>query len=327
MPGPVPLVRVIRSGVEESVHLGHAVVCDADGRVIASAGDPERTVFARSSMKPLQAAVSLSRSDELPSSDLVAVMCASHNGEPEHVRAVRRLLRGAGLAPSDLRCPADLPSRPQDAAHAPGPRRIFHNCSGKHAGMLRACTASGWPLETYRSASHPLQRAVLRAVVRVSGVERPAVGVDGCGVPVHGLPLRAMATVFARLTRPHRLGRIARHASAAVEAMTEHPFLVAGTGRTDTALMQAVPGVVTKVGAEGLFCAGIGGSGLGVAVKIADGGDRASGPALIHALRLLGAVDDRQLEALGPVARKPVLGGGAPVGELVASFTLRRHRS
>jgi L-asparaginase II len=325
VPTPVPLVRVVRSGLEESVHVGSVAVCDADGRLVASAGDPDRLVFARSSMKPLQAAVSLSSiADALPA-ELAAIACASHNAEPEHVAAVRRLLRGGRLSPVALRCPPDVPSRHVDARVVARPRPIFHNCSGKHAAMLRASAVAGWPLETYRNRGHPLQRAVLRAVVAATDVEEPAIGVDGCGVPVFGVPLRAMATLFARLAAPARLGRLSAWVELATRAMLEHPFLVAGTGRTDTVLMGAASGVVSKGGAEGLSCAAVLEGGLGVAVKIADGGERAAGPALIHALWRLGAIDDQGLERLGDVARRPVLGGGRRVGELVASFTLRRR--
>lgn len=316
MDPPVPLVRVVRSGLEESVHLGDVVVCDASGRVVASAGDPERPVYARSSLKPLQAAVSLSSiGDEVPP-ELLAIMCASHNGEPRHVDAVRRLLRAGGVPVAALRCPEDLPSRRRDAAAAPGPRRIFHNCSGKHAGMLRACTARAWDLETYRARTHPLQRAVAAAVRKATGVARPHVGVDGCGVPVFGVPLRAMATLFARLADPSSLGRLEADVRAAVTAMRAHPFLVAGTGRADTAIMQHAPGVIAKVGAEALFCAADLGRGLGVAVKIADGGDRASGAVLVEALRAIDAIDDGQRERIDVVARRPILGGGEPVGEM-----------
>jgi L-asparaginase II len=326
MPPPAPLARVIRSGLEESVHLGDVAVCDADGRVIASAGDVERPVFARSSMKPLQAAVSLRRiASDLPE-ELVAIMCASHNAEPRHVAAVRRLLRAGGAKESQLRCPPDLPSRPEDAAAAGSRRRVFFNCSGKHAGMLAACIGAGWPTATYLEPAHPLQREILRAVERVTGVRRPVVGVDGCGVPVFGVPLSAMATLFARLARPDRLGPLEPTASRAVAAMRTHPFLVAGTGRTDTVLMERVPGVLSKVGAEALHCAAVLDERIGVAVKIADGGERASGPALVRALALVGAVTEAQLSELGPVARRPVLGGERPVGELVADFVLRRSR-
>jgi L-asparaginase II len=326
VPAPAPLVRVVRSGVEESVHLGHVAVCDVEGRVLASVGDPHHTVFSRSSMKPLQTAVSLRHVVvELPQ-DLVAIVCASHNAEPPHVRAVRRLLRTAGVPERSLRCPPGFPLRRADARAVVRPRPIFYNCSGKHAGMLSACAGAGWPLETYREPSHPLQREVARAVRRATGVERTEVGVDGCGVPVHGLPLSAMATLFARLARPERLGALAPTAARAVDAMRAFPFLVAGTGRTDTRLMEAVPGVVSKGGAEALHCAAILEGAIGVAIKVADGGDRATGPALVRVLDRLGALSSAELEALAPDARPPVLGGGRPVGELVADLRLRRHR-
>lgn len=326
MPAAVPLVRVVRSGLEESVHAGHIAVSDADGRLVAWAGDPEWLVFARSSMKPLQATVSLRRlMDQLPD-DLVAIACASHNAEPGHLRAVRRLLRAGGVPVAALRCPPALPSRSADAARAGGPRRIYHNCSGKHAGMLAGARAAGWPLETYLEVGHPLQREITKTIRRATGVERPTIGVDGCGLPVHGVPLRAMATLYARLARPDRLGTLGPTAARAVAAMRAHPFLVAGTGGLDTVLMPAVPGVLSKGGAEALACAAVMDEGLGVAVKIDDGGDRASAPALIHALALLGAIGDEQLDALAPIARRPVLGGGRPVGALEASFRLRRPR-
>jgi L-asparaginase II len=320
-------VRVVRSGFVESVHLGDVAVCDARGRLVAELGDPHRPVFARSSMKPLQASVSLRRIEsELPD-DLVAIMCASHNAEPAHVRAVRRLLRAGGVPESGLRCPPDLPSRREDAVRVARPRRIYHNCSGKHAGMLSASVAAGWPSASYLEPGHPLQLEVRRAVVRACGVQRPEIGIDGCGVPVFGVPLSAMATLFARLSRPGGLGVLAATADRAVRAMQAHPFLVAGTRRTDTELMSRAPGVISKGGAEALHCAAILGPGLGIAVKIADGGDRAAGPALLHALAGLEAFTDRELEELSPLARKPVLGGGRPVGELVADFRLRRPRS
>ncbi len=324
MASAVPLVRVVRSGLQESVHLGDVAVCDANGRLLAHAGDPERQVFARSSMKPLQAAVSLSAIGyELPDS-LVAVMCASHNGEEIHVLAVRALLRTVGLGVSALRCPPGWPLDPQSMAHALAKRRVLHNCSGKHAGMLVASAHAGWPLETYPHRGHPLQRRILRAVLRATGTRAVQVGVDGCGVPVYGMPLRTMAAVFAGLSRPERLGALATHVARATNAMRTEPYLVAGRNRADTALMTEVPGLVVKYGAEALFCAAWIEPGLGVAVKIADGGERAAGPALIRALAQLGAVSDEQLDRLGPFARRPVTGGDRRVGDVVADFRLRR---
>ena len=325
---PVVLARVIRSGFEESVHVGHVAVCDADGRLLAWAGDPERPLFARSSMKPLQAAVSLAAIGAdawagLPDAE-VSMMCASHNGEPVHVEAVRRLLDRAGLGVDALRCPPGWPIDPEAMAAAGERRRELHNCSGKHAGMLWACAARGWELESYRSPEHPLQRDVLAAVAAAIGASPLAVGIDGCGVPVHGMPLRATATLFARLARPERLGRFQGPARRAVGAMTAAPYLVAGRGRIDTAVMEVAPGIAVKSGAEGLVCAAILDRGVGVAVKAEDGSWRASDPAVIRALRLLDAIDDAQVDQLALFARPPVLGGGEPVGEIVTDLTLVR---
>jgi L-asparaginase II len=325
VPTAAPLVRVVRSGLVESVHLGHAVVCDPHGRVLAAIGDPDRIVFSRSSMKPLQAAVSLRRIAEPLPHDLVAVMCASHNGEPVHVRVVRRLLRTGGLSERDLACPPDLPMESQARRAAAGPRRITHNCSGKHAGMLLACERSGAELASYLEPSHPLQREILRAVRSGTGVQRPVIGVDGCGAPVHGLPLRGMATLFARLARPERLGRLGRLAARAVAAMRSAPYLVAGRGRSDTLLMDAVPGLVCKVGAEGLHCAAVMDAGIGVAVRIDDGSDRAAAPALVRTLDLLGVLDEGQRARLASLAAPAVLGGGRPVGRFEVGFRLRRR--
>ncbi len=326
MAEPEPLVRVTRSGFEESVHLGHVAVCDAAGRLLASAGDPRAFVFARSSLKPLQAAVSLAAiGSPGPTDPQVAVMCASHNGEPIHVRTVRGLLGAAGLGLEALRCPPMLPMDEASAIRARRPAPQFGDCSGKHAGMLTACVRAAWDPGTYLRASHPLQRRVRKAVSLATGVGEPAVGVDGCGVPTFRLPLSAMATLFARLSLPDRLGDLAPQAERCQAAMRAEPYLVAGRDRTDTALMQVAPGIVAKSGAEALACAGVVGEGIGVAVRIADGGARASGPALIHALTLLGALSETQVSSLARFASRPVTGGGRRVGEVLATFDLRRH--
>ncbi len=324
MPAAEPLVRVVRSGLEESIHLGHVAVCDARGRLRAWLGDPDRPVFLRSAAKPLQAAVCLSLiGEDLPDRE-IAVMAGSHNGEPVHVAAVRALLRRAGLGVSALRCPPALPLDERAMLAAGARRRIHHNCSGKHAGILLACARAELDARTYPERRHPLQRRILRAVGWATDLERIPVGVDGCGVPVHGVPLRAAATLYARLLEPDRsFGRLAPHILRVTEAMRAAPYLVAGRGRTDTVLMRQVPGLVVKVGAEALHCAAVPELGLGVAVKVADGGERASGPALVHVLRELGVVGEDEVARLGRVARRAVLGGGRPVGELVPAFSLR----
>jgi L-asparaginase II len=279
-------------------------------------------------MKPVQAAVSLQAIGELDD-DLIAVMCGSHNGEPVHVGTVRRLLRGAGLGVSALRNPPGWPLDPLSMAQAGRQRRVLHNCSGKHAGMVVACERSGWDQESYPLPDHPLQRRVHEAVLRGTDLAEVRVGVDGCGVPVHGMPLAAMATLFARLVRPDALGELAGSVERCAAAMRAHPYLVGGRNRTDTAIMQttggeAPGGLVVKSGAEGLACAAIPSVGLGVAVKIEDGGERASGPALIHALSLLGALSSPHLAALDRFVHRPVKGGDGTVGLVAPRFRLRK---
>jgi len=319
---PVPLVGVIRSNLEESVHLGDVVAADTEGRPVATAGDPELSLFARSCMKPVQAIVSLSLAPFEFSDREVAVMCASHNAEPVHVHTVRSLLGRAGVPEEELQCPEARPWDDEARAADPQRRRINSDCSGKHGGMLAACHAQGWPVESYRELGHPLQERVLDAVREASG-EDPAIGVDGCGVPVHGLSLRAMARIYAWLSRPERCSEPLRPSVArAGAAMRAEPYLVAGRNRVDTAVMQAAPDVLVKGGAEGLMCAAITDRGLGVALKVADGGSRATAPSLVRVLRLLDALADPDVERLGSFARPPVLGGGRPVGELVAAFDL-----
>lgn len=313
----VPLVRVVRSGFEEAVHLGSVAVSDAYGRLLAGAGDPHGVTFARSSMKPLQAAVSFTLTGEELDDEEVAVMCASHNGEPRHLERVRSLLGRAGVGVEALRTPPSWPLDQASAAAVEAPRPEYHNCSGKHAGMLLACVRRGFDPETYREPEHPLQVAVLGAVRAAAGEPR-AVGVDGCGVPVHALPLSSMAAMYARLVTPDAVPG----ADRAVVAMRAAPYLVGGRDRLCTAVMEAVPEVVVKVGAEGLVCAGVVGRGIGVAVKVQDGAARAAEPALVRALTLLGVVGDPEAPGVARFARPPVLGGGRPVGELVAGFDL-----
>ena len=305
------------------MHLGHVAVCDASGRLVAWAGDPAHAAFVRSCMKPVQAAVSLAAIGDMPLTDAqIAVMCASHNGEPVHLRTVKSLLRRGGLTPADLRTPADRPLDPSAAAGVRTPTPLHHNCSGKHAGMLVACVRRGWPTPTYRSRGHPLQRRVLTAVRTLSGVE-PLVGVDGCGVPVHGMPVRAIATMYARACTSVGVAALDPNLRRALDAMRAHPYLVGGRDRADTAVMLAVPGVVMKEGAEALVCAAIPGAGLGIALKVADGGWRAAGPAMIAVLHRLGLLGSPATEALREHATPPVLGGDRPVGHIEAIVDLR----
>jgi L-asparaginase II len=247
----------------ESVHLVHAVAV-RDGRIVAQAGDPSFLTSLRSSAKPVQALPLVRSRDDLDDAD-IAIASASHRAEPEQIEAVRRLLAKAPATEDDLEVGLQ-DGRP--------PEPIYHNCSGKHAGMLATCRARGWATSGYRLTGHPLQDEILAEVAAAAQVDGDAIetAVDGCGVVCFALPLERVALMFSRLE--------ARDGGARVtEAMRARPQLVGGAGQTDTELMRALPGWIAKGGAEALFCAA-GPEAIGVALKTEDGGYRALRPAI-----------------------------------------------
>ena len=309
-------VEVERSGFVESQHLGIAVVADAGGAVLAAVGDPDLRIYLRSCAKPLQALAvwGLGVSRELGLGALaLAGAAGSHSGEPEHVASVRKVLAAAGLDESALRCPAALPFNPEARRQAEGPAAVYHNCSGKHAYMLAGAVTRGWEIERYTEPEHPLQAVVSDTVADFAGAAIEHVGVDGCGVPVHALPLSALATAYARIGARAADGD--EGAAALVEAARRHPVMIAGTGELDTRLLEVTGGrVLSKAGAEGASAAVNLATNQGLAVKVLDGAVRARGPALLAALQALGWLDERELEAALEAAVSPVLGGGEPVG-------------
>lgn len=305
------LVEVVRSGLAESWHRGSYAMLDAYGAVVDGAGDPEGAIFPRSANKPMQAVGMLRAGLRLADPEHLALVAASHSGEPVHLDGVRAMLRGGGLDESDLGCPADFPigeeGRRAWLAQGHGKERIAMNCSGKHTGMLLTCLAAGWPTATYRSADHPLQKQLRSTVEELAGEEVAATGVDGCGAPLFALSLRGLAGAFLRVVTAGP----GTAEGAVADAMRAHPHLVGGSGpeREDTRLMRGVPGLLAKGGAEGVLAAAVPGTGA-VAVKIDDGNKRAAGPVVVAALRRLG-VAAAVLDELGT---PPVLGGGEPVG-------------
>jgi L-asparaginase II len=317
-------VQVIRSGIQESTHLVDVAVVDPQGDLLAWAGDPSRMLFSRSSMKPLQGAVSLTLAGLELEPRETAVVCSSHNGEPVHLEAVRSVLRKAGVAESALRCPPRRSWEEAAEVDGEGKRPIHSDCSGKHTGMLAACRAQGWDLGSYPEPGHPLQKVILRTVLEVTGLDDVRVGVDGCGVPVHHVPLLSMARVYARLSAPDLWGKLEPIVAQVVRAMTADPYMVGGRDRVDTALMKARPNLVAKEGAEGLLCVGVLDRKIGVAARVRDGNWRAAGPAMIRALELLEVLEGAALASLAEHARPPVLGGYERVGEIRAEFALRR---
>ncbi|MEV0896808.1 asparaginase [Actinoplanes sp. NPDC049802] len=298
------VAEVVRSGFVESVH--HGVVAVHGG---TSIGDVEKPFFPRSSSKPLQT-VGLLNAGLTPREEAdLALISASHDGEPFHVERVRAILAAAGLGPEALRCPADLPlgvvAQRDWLRGGGGPERILMNCSGKHAGFLATCVVNGWPLESYLEVGHPLQTMLAGTVSRLSGEPIAALGVDGCGAPIFAISPLGLARAFLTLVEaapgtPER--RVA-------DAMRADPELVAGTGSEDTVLMTRMPGLIVKRGADGVSAAAMAGVGA-VALKISDGSTRARVPVLLAALRRLG------LDV--PDLPEWVLGGGVPVGEVRA---------
>ncbi|HET7480899.1 MAG TPA: asparaginase [Rubrobacteraceae bacterium] len=318
-----PLVAVRRGPLVESYHRGRIVFCGPDGEFLDAVGAPDGYAYVRSSAKPFQALpLILSGAADacgLTDEDL-AVACASHNAEERHLGAVRSILRKAGLSESDLQSGAHPPMYAPAAAalarRGEEPRGIHGNCSGKHAGMLAVCAHQGWETETYRKPDHPLQRWISDLVSKVCAVEQDALVVsgDGCGLPAFAMPLRSLATGFARLATGRCLpDDLAQAALRIRDAMRAHPFMVAGTGRLDTEVMEATD-LVTKMGAEGVL--GVGSlDGWGMALKVSDGAGRAVRPAALAALSRRGV--EASVSASAPVNDLH----GVQVGEITSLWT------
>lgn len=340
---PAPLVEVTRGSIVESRHRGHVVAVDGDGQIVARLGAPEVVTYLRSSAKPLQAVPLVStgaadRFDFTPQE--LAVACGSHSGEPIHEETVAAMLRKIGLGEGALKCGVHEPFSKEAAQElrriGRKPRVLQNNCSGKHTGMIALSLHLGGAPETYDQPDNPAQLAIARTVSQFSGVpsEEIAVGIDGCGVPVFGVSVRAMALMYARLVAPPREfdGATREACARLVAAMRAHPEQVGGTReRLDTELMRAAGGVISKVGAEGVYTVGVEPStrwprGLGLALKIEDGEDRRARPTVvIESLRQLGVLDDAALARLAPYSKFVVRNHrGDEVGEVRADFKLER---
>ncbi|MFB4315033.1 asparaginase [Actinomadura sp. 21ATH] len=303
------LAEVVRNGFAESVHYGSVAGLAPDGTLAYARGDVRGTVLPRSTTKPFQALACLAAGAPL-AGERLAIAAGSHTGEDFHVAAVEAILAAAGLDAGALRCPPSWPEdEPSKAAlirAGKGETREHMNCSGKHAAMLAACAANGWPPETYLDPGHPVQQGVRAALADGSGETPAPVAVDGCGAPLFGLTLVGLARAVRSLALA--AGGPSR---AVADAMRTHPEYVGGTGHANTELMRALPGSVVKGGAEGVLVAATA-AGHAVAVKVIDGSPRATTAIALRALAALGA-DTTAAAKLGAV---PVLGGGRPVGEI-----------
>lgn len=321
-------VVVSRGQLVESRHRVHAAVVSADGTLSHAAGDPGMLTWWRSCAKPFQVLplVEMGGLERLAwKTDELALACASHGGEPEHVAIAESMLRSIGLEEGDLTCGPHEPlaSRGARLLRESGQRvtRIHNNCSGKHSAMLAQAVLRDLPKTGYERLEHDVQQRALQTVSDWSGVPATqlGVGVDGCGVPVFALPLANMALSYARLVTAAARG----HASAArvVHAMTGNPFLIGGTDRFDTVLMHACRGkVLCKVGAEGVHTLALVDRGIGIAIKVEDGAQRAQYPAVLALLSELGELPDPLPDGLREFAARPVRNTrGESVGEIRVS--------
>ncbi|HSQ24206.1 MAG TPA: asparaginase [Pyrinomonadaceae bacterium] len=339
---PVPLVEVWRGPIVESIHRGHLAAVDGSGETVAELGSPEMVTYFRSSSKAFQAlpVVASGAADAFGFTEKeIALACGSHSGEPMHVETAQAMLTKIGLEESALKCGAHEPFSVEVARElirrGQEPRALQNNCSGKHAAMLGLAKHFGAPTATYDEWDHPVQQAVAKVVSQFCDVpiDEMKIGIDGCGVPVFGLPVRSMALGYARLISPDdRFDSATRDACRRiVNAMIKFPEMIGGSkDRLDTELIKAGKGrLVSKIGAEGVYTVGVlpcgeWPKGLGLALKIDDGDDlRARPPAVIEALKQLQVVADNDLTELSEYAPIPITNRrGERVGEARAAFTL-----
>lgn len=307
-------VVVTRGGATESRHRVHAAVVDPRCTLTGSARDPRLVSYWRSSAKPFQVMPLLESGgfDELGwGDDELALACASHGGEPEHVAIAESMLKDLGMEEGDLACGPHEPLamrgvkilREQGAR----PTRLHNNCSGKHAAMLASAHVQGWPTVGYERADHDVQRACTAAVSVWCGVPVSGLGiaVDGCGVPVYAMSLEAMARAYAKLAVAANRGDSIP--SRIVRAMRSRPFLVGGSDRFDTVLLEETNGrVLAKIGAEGVHTVAALDLGVGIAVKVEDGAPRAQYPAVVRLLQHLGALPAELPPRLAEFLRRPI---------------------
>jgi L-asparaginase II len=339
---PASLVEVWRGPIVESRHRGHLSAVDGAGHTVAALGSPETVTYVRSSGKPFQAipVIVSGAADRFGFTEQeIAIACGSHSGEPMHVDTVRSMLGKIGLDESALKCGVHEPFSTEVARalarDQQPPNVLQNNCSGKHAAMLALALHLGAPTASYDECSNPVQQSIAKAVSEFSDItlEEIVIGVDGCGAPVFGIPVRAMALMYARLvSSPESFAAATRNACRRiVKAMIDFPEMVGGTkDRLDTELIRAGAGrLISKIGAEGVYTVGVlpgneWPNGLGLALKIEDGDDhRARPPAVIEALRQLNVLSEKELVALASYAPTVIRNRrGERVGEARAAFTL-----
>ncbi len=329
-----PLIQLTRGGTLECLHFGAVAVVNARGELLAQAGDGHWLTFSRSTLKALQALPFMQADGAAQfgfSTQQIALMCASHNGEEKHIDQVQGMLEKSGLNHRALRCGCHVPRFYSLLEIAPPPDAVFddrhNNCSGKHAGFLAYCVQHGLGLDDYIDPMHPLQKAIRRDVARAVGMDANdfRMGIDGCSAPNYALPLSRLACGYARLATGLKDPEFGASFHALGEAMTAHPDLVSGTGRNDLAFMTVGRGDwISKVGADGVQVLASKRRGEAFAIKIIDANKEALFAASVEVLEQLGWLDDVQREELKPWRAQPIHNvRGMPVGERLPVFKLK----
>ena len=313
----VELAVVERSGFVESRHIGSAVVIAADGTVVTELGDITTPIYARSTLKPLQALASMQSGVPLRGAQ-VAIACGSHVGSLDHMDVVEGMLKAAGVKEDQLQCPAAWPqdetARNWLVRSERGKSRLAFNCSGKHAAFLWACTENGWDTHSYLEPNHPLQQRIRSVIEEYCGESIAHLGIDGCGAPVAAVSLTGLARAFSKLAKaPGDKNSNARAATIAT-SMLDYPWAVQGKGESNTIVMDEL-GILAKIGAEGVLVMATP-TGVSVAIKILDGNIRATTLVGLTLLAAAGAVDIPEVASVLDKVVDPVLGGGRPVGKI-----------
>ena len=301
------LAKVTRGDLVESLHLGHLIVLNADGSTYLSKGSPELPIYPRSAIKSLQAAAMLKAGLRVEDNEL-AIICASHSGSQSHIDSVTKMLTSRGLSTSQLKNAVDKPLGEKEKVSWSDkePSQLAQNCSGKHAGMLITCQQNGWDMNSYLDLNHPLQVAIKNEIEELSGEKVSATSVDGCGAPLYAISLIGLARAISNLVKSKE-----DLYQQIVSACTKYPELVAGDGRLTTRMMQAVPGLFMKEGAEGVQVCALS-DGRVIAIKIIDGSWRPVAPIIMEIFKRWGvAMPDESVK---------IYGGSSVIGAVIANI-------
>lgn len=330
----VKLVEVTRGGIVESIHRGDVAVVNSDGNPILRLGDINHLCYMRSASKPIQVIAALEAGIvEKYGLSLaeIALSMASHSGEKVHIDTLNSMMQKIGISADALRCgthePLGIEAARRLISDGLVPNSLHCTCSGKHLAQLAAVKAKGLSMDDYDKLGGGIQPEILNIISEFSGVKVPRIklGIDGCGIPVYGIPLRKMAFAYANLcSKSFMNGKYNRSQEYVLQAMAMHPEMIGGQGRFDTELLRHFgERLIGKFGDEGVYCVGLVGKGTGIAIKIEDGHTRAVGPVVLETLRQMGVISNEELAPLKDLWKPSILNHRKEkVGEIKPVFKL-----